>query len=275
MGRRDCVRDDAHLAKVMAGLDWEASTRIVEGHRGKFDGAVLVFNRATPLGTVTAIEATAADDQTRLLDEITGWGIGLSRAAGAVAAQVWRGRGHTDGLSRLGMQPVRPWWRMDRPVPGERVEPSPVAGYRLQDPGAVPVGEWETAHNLAFADHWRFSPRTEQELMAGRPRELSLVAVTAGGETAALTLCQVETYAADPRPQPVGVVSSVGTLPGHRRRGLATWLVAESLVRLERAVVCYTLLYLDGFTPTRAFVAYTKLGFELAFEAEVWEANFQ
>jgi ribosomal protein S18 acetylase RimI-like enzyme len=259
----------------MAGLDWEASSRIAEGGGGRFDGAVLVFNRPTPLGPVTAIEATATPDQPELLDDLTRWGLGLSRAAGAVAAQVWRGRGHSEGLPRLGMQLVRPWWRMDRPLPGEPIALSPVAGYRLLDAAAVPPGRWEKAHNAAFADHWRFSPRTEEELMAGRPLELSLVAVGPDGSPAALTLCQVESYDADLRPQPVGIISSVGTLPGHRRRGLATWLVAEGLVRLGHAGARYASLYVDGLNPARAFDAYAKLGFELAFESEVWEATFQ
>jgi ribosomal protein S18 acetylase RimI-like enzyme len=85
----------------------------------------------------------------------------------------------------------------------------------------------------------------------------------------------VEVYSADERPQPVGIISSVGTLSDHRRRGLATWLVAEALVRLRRAGARHVSLYVDGLNPTRAYDAYRKLGFELAFETEVWEATFR
>jgi ribosomal protein S18 acetylase RimI-like enzyme len=274
-GRRDCVRDDAYLRRVTAGFDWGAKSRIVEGDGGAFDGAVLVSDRVTALGTITTVEASAARDQTDLLDDLTGWGLGLSRAAGAVAAQVWRGRGHTDGLRGLGMELVRPWWRMDRGLAGEPHEPAPVAGYRLSDAKELPRGPWMRAHNQAFADHWRFSPRTEEELMAGRPPDLGLMALAQDGSPAALTLCQVETYGTDERPQPVGIISSVGTLPDHRRRGLATWLVAEALVRIRRAGARHASLYVDGLNPTRAFDAYRKLGFELAFETEVWEATFR
>lgn len=274
-GRRDCVRDDAYLRRVTAGFDWEAKSRIVEDAHGAFDGAVLVSDRVAPLGTITTVEASAARDQPDLLDDLTGWGLGLSRAAGAVAAQVWRGRGHTDGLRKLGMELVRPWWRMDRGLAGEPVDPPPVGGYRLIDASGVPRGAWMQAHNRAFADHWRFSPRTEEELMTGRLPELGLMALAPDGSPAALTLCQVETYSTDERPQPVGIISSVGTLPDHRRRGLATWLVAEALVRLRRAGARHASLYVDGLNPTRAFDAYRKLGFELAFETEVWEATFR
>ncbi|MHB8587769.1 MAG: GNAT family N-acetyltransferase [Candidatus Dormibacteraceae bacterium] len=130
-------------------------------------------------------------------------------------------------------------------------------------------------HNRSFADHWRFSPRTEEELM-GKPPQLCLMALRAtSGEPAAVTLCQLETYTHDSRPQPVGLVSSVGTVPEHRRRGLATWLVAEGLIRLRSAGARHASLYVDGLNETRAFDAYRKLGFELAFEAEVWEASFR
>jgi ribosomal protein S18 acetylase RimI-like enzyme len=137
------------------------------------------------------------------------------------------------------------------------------------------VGTWSDVHNLAFADHWRFTPRTEHELMAGRPPALCLMAVTPGGSPAALTVCHIESYSADLRPQPVGVVSSVGTLPEHRRRGLATWLVAEALRRLHEAGARHASLYVDAWNPTGAVDAYRKLGFELAFETEVWEATFR
>jgi ribosomal protein S18 acetylase RimI-like enzyme len=274
-GRRDCVRDDAYLRRVTAGFDWGAKSRIVEAAGGAFGGAVLVSDRATPLGTITSVDASAARDQPELLNDLTRWGLGLSRAAGAVAAQVWRGHGHTEGLGELGMELVRPWWRMDRGLVGKPVDVSPVDGYRLGDSSGLSRSAWADAHNGAFADHWRFSPRTEEELMTGRSPELSLMALARDGSPAALTLCQVETYSADERPQPVGIISSVGTLPDHRRRGLATWLVAEALVRLRRAGARQASLYVDGLNPTRAFDAYRKLGFDLAFETEVWEATFR
>jgi len=272
-GKRDCVPGDAFLHRAMNSFDWESSSRVTDGSAGRLDGVVLVSSRATPLGTIAAVDASAV--RPGLLNDLTRWGLGLSQAAGAVAAQVWRGRGHTRGLRALGLEPVRPWWRMDRALSAEPSLPCAVTGYELSDASAVPGSKWADAHNISFADHWRFSPRTEEELMAGRPSGLSLMAVAPGGSPAALTLCQIEEYGLDSRSQPVGVISSVGTLPDHRRRGLATWLVAEALVRLHRAGARHASLYVDGENPTRAFDAYKKLGFELAFETEVWEATFR
>jgi hypothetical protein len=112
-GKRDCVPGDVLLRRVVAGLDWASRSRMVEGPGGRLNGAVLVLNRDTPLGTMTAVEASAAIEQSELLAELTRWGLALSKAAGAFAAQVWRGQGHSDGLEGLGMEFIRPWWRMD------------------------------------------------------------------------------------------------------------------------------------------------------------------
>ena len=271
-GRRDSVPSDLYISGLL-GFDWEARSRIVAGAGRGLDGAVLVSNRATPLGTVATVEASARRQDLRR--DLTRWGVGLARAAGAIAAQVWRGRGHTDGLEELGLNLVRPWWRMDRSLATEPAKPLQVAGYELRDATAVPAATWAEVHNLTFADHWGFSPRSENELMRGRPPALSLMAVTPDGSPAALTLSQIEADTGDPRPQPVGVVSSVGTLQEHRRHGLATWLVAESLARLHRGGARQASLYVDGMSPMRAFDAYTELGFELAFETEVWEATLR
>ncbi len=274
-GRRDSVPGDDHVRTVMAGFDWEARSRIVDRAGGGADAAVLVSSRASPLGIVASIEASTAPDRPELLHDLVRWGLGLSRASGAVAAQVWRGSGHSDGLDSVGLELVRPWWRMDRSLLTEPIKPAPVAGYELRDARAVPASTWAEVHNLAFADHWRFSPRSEEELLAGRVPDLSLMALTPRGVPAALTICQVEEFGADHRPQPVGVISSVGTLPDHRRRGLATWLVAEGLERLHRAGARHASLYVDGLNPMRPFDAYRRLGFEVAFETEVWEATFR
>jgi ribosomal protein S18 acetylase RimI-like enzyme len=273
-GRRDCVPSNESMRRMLAGFDWESSSRIAVQADGRIEGAVLVSSRWAPTGTIAIVEASAVQDGAELLGDLTRWGLSLSKAAGATRAMVWRGRGHSDGLERLGLELVRPWWRMDRSL-AEPAAPSPVAGYQLHDAGSAAPGTWAEAHDLSFADHWRFTPRDEEELMSGRPPELSIMAVTQGGEPAALTLAQVEYYKTDQRPQPVGVISSVGTLPAHRRLGLASWLVAEALLRLRAAGARHASLYVDGMNPSGAVDIYRRLGFELAFETEVWEARLQ
>jgi len=164
---------------------------------------------------------------------------------------------------------------MDRSLDDSLPDAAPVPGYRVIDGMAVPPGRWSEMFNRTFVDHWRFMPRAEGEILAGKMPELSLMAVTSeGGAPAAMTLAEIETYPGDTRPQPVGLVSSVGTVPEHRRRGLAGWLVAESLHRLRSAGARHASLYVDGLSPVRAYDVYVKLGFAVMFEAEVWEATF-
>jgi len=271
-GRQDCVPAEPHMKRLLVGFDWGARSRMVDGEHG-IEAAVLVAGRPTPGGTVTQVSVACGQPAIRY--DLLRWGLDLSRAAGAVAAQVWCGRGHSDGLAEMGARYVRPWWRMDVSLAGALPIPRPVAGFALRDGNVVPAGGWADMHNRSFADHWRFSPRYEAELVTGRPPHLMLMATTDGGVPAAVTLAQLENYIEDARPQPVGVVSSVGTVPEHRRKGLATWLVAEALLRLRANGASSASLYVDGWNQTRAFDAYTKLGFELSFESEVWEAVFQ
>lgn len=271
-GRQDCVPGESLLQRMLAGFDWEARSRMIEGPSG-LEGAVLVAGRSTPDGIVTqvSVAATRADSRHDLLR----WGFGLSKASGAVAAQVWTGRGHGEGLAQLGAELVRPWWRMDLNISDRLPQAQSAPGYELRDGTQVGPGGWSDVHNRSFADHWRFSPRQEVELVTGRPPHLSLMATTPDGAPAAVTLAHVESYVEDSRPQPVGIVSSVGTVPEHRRKGLATWLVAQALCRLRAEGARSASLYVDGWNHTRAFDAYTKLGFVLAFESEVWEANLR
>ena len=275
-GRRDSVPRQVELQKLLANFDWGSRSRLVEDGAEGLAGAVVVTSRPHPEGTVARIDpAVTGESSARVMRELVQWGVWLSRAAGAAAAQVWVGPGYGDVLRKLELELVRPWWRMDRTLDGDLPRPAPVDGYELLDGSDLPHGSWADMHNRSFADHWRFSARTEEELMFGKAPELCLMAVTAAArKPAAVTLCHLETYADDARPQPVGVVSSVGTLPEHRRRGLAMWLVAEGLLRLKDAGARHASLYVDGLNQTRAFDAYRKLGFELAFETEVWEATF-
>ncbi|HSS94007.1 MAG TPA: GNAT family N-acetyltransferase [Candidatus Dormibacteraeota bacterium] len=270
-GRQDCVPGEAHLQRMLGDFDWAARSRMEEGDRD-LAGAVLVSGRPTPRGTVTQV--SVAGDPPELRQELLRWGFDLSRAAGATAAQVWCGRGHSDCLAEMGAEMVRPWWRMDMKLSGRLPNALAVPGFDLVDGDRAPAGSWSDVHNRSFADHWRFSPRHEAELVTGRSPRLSLMATTREGKPAAVTLGQVEAYVEDARLQPVGVISSVGTVPEHRRKGLATWLVAEALARLRDAGARSASLYVDGWNHTRAFDAYRKLGFGLVFESEVWEAVF-
>lgn len=270
-GRQDATPNAERLGKMLARFDWEARSRVVEGAGGRIGGAVLVTSRGTPQGVIANMHLAGAPE---VALDLARWAAFLCRASGASVVQCFIARGHGKALEAAGFKNVRPWWRMDRSLSAGVPEPAPVAGYDLVDGTLAEPGTWEEMFNRSFADHWRFTPRTEDELVRGKTPELCLMAVTSPDRTpASITLGEVEAYPDDPREQPVGVISSVGTVPEHRRRGLASWLVTESMVRLRQAGACSASLYVDGKNPMHAADAYRKLGFVLAFEAEVWEAS--
>lgn len=273
-GRRDAVPRRAHVEVLADRFDWAARSRVIEDGRGGLAGVVMVSAYTSPDGSLAQLDLAAIDDAAA--EQLARWGVGLSRASGAIAVMAWTGCDHGGPLARAGLKLARPWWRMDRSLAGQLPDVRPVPGYDLLDAGARTSVGWAELHNTSFADHWRFSYRTEEELMTGKDPGLCLMAVRARDRSAgAITLCDVEDLERDARPQPVGIVRSVGTTPDHRRRGLATWLVAESLARLRARGARHASLYVDAMNPTRAYDAYRKLGFEVAFEAEVWEATFE
>ena len=272
--RRDSAPHHRFMQRILAGFDWEACSRVEEG-AGELLGVVLVMRRQSRDMTVARVEtAVTPDDEDELLPGLVEWGLGLSRAAGAHVAQVWRARGTAAWLAGAGLQPVRPWWRMDRSLAGPLPPVVPVEGYRLLESASVPTGAWADTFNGSFADHWRHTNRTAEELRLGRWPDLELMAADGAGKPAAITLCEIEQYDVDLRPQPVGLVGSVGTLPSHRRRGLARWLVTESLARLKAAGAVTASLYVDGKNEHRAADLYSELGFEVTFDTTVWEATF-
>lgn len=270
-GRQDTAPSEARVRAMLAHFDGANRSCVID-EGNALTGAVVAIARPSPDGVIAHLYAAGCGSA---FYEVVEWGLGFSRATGASVVQMYVARGQGPGLEAIGLRPVRPWWRMDRSLTDGLPEAIAVPGYLLADAAGTQPGTWSEMFNRTFADHWRFVPRAQAEIVGARPAGLCLMAVTeAGGAPAAITLGELETLECDPRPQPVGLISSVGTLPDHRRRGLAAWLVADSMHRLRTAGARSASLYVDGLNPQRAFDLYTKLGFVLAFEAEVWEATF-
>jgi ribosomal protein S18 acetylase RimI-like enzyme len=268
---RDCVPSEATITRMMSSFDWGSRSRVTEDGAG-LRAAVLVLEHSNRGGTVVRVETAARDETDRL--RLIEWGLGLSRAAGSTAAQVWRPKGRREGMAAMGLSLARPFWRMDR----SDLEDVPAAalpsGYRLAR--AVDRGTAVQVFNRSFAEHWRFQPLDPDNLApAARPAALELLAVTDSGDPAAVVWCEVDTHDPDLRPQPVGVVEVVGTLPEHRRRGLASAMTAEALRRLRRQRATSASLYVDGLNPTRAYDLYGRLGFVVAYQYEVFEATLR
>lgn len=270
LGLRDCAPTEAFLRRQMDGFDWASRSRALEDESG-LRAIALTSARRCAEGLVTRVEAAARDEADRA--ELIRWGLQLGRAAGASVGQVWRGRGRGEDLAELGLRPVRIFWRMDRPhLQGLPAAELPV-GYQLSQQPAWPL--LAQTYNQAFTDHWRHcavDPTSPPQ--PPRPPELELLALTEDGRPAAVVWCDLEEHEADPRRQPVGVVSAVGTVPEHRCRGLASALTAEALRRLRALGAGSASLYVDALNPSRAAHLYRQLGFEVAFEYEVHEIEW-
>jgi len=268
---RDCVPSEATIKRMMAAFDWPARSRVIEDSTG-LRAAALVLDHSNRGGLVVRVESAARDEADRLA--LLEWGLGLSRACGASVAQVWRPTGDRRAMAELGLSLARPFWRMDLlDLDAVPVVPLP-AGYRLLQPPDRRAGV--RVFNSSFAQHWRFQPLDPDNLPpVSRPPDLELMAVADDGTPVAVVWCDLDTHDPDLRPQPVGVVEVVGTLPEHRRRGLAHALTAEGVRRLRLSGAAAASLYVDGLNPTRAYDVYGRLGFVIAYRYEVFEAELR
>jgi mycothiol synthase len=271
-GRRDSVPDQAWLQRQMGDFEWEERSRLIE-ERGGAQGFVAVLERAGVGGSVTRIEAVARRDEVR--HRLLEWGVLFSRAAGAAATQVWWQRdADSSQLRRLGMSPVRGFWRMDRPDLASLPAVALPDDYSLCTPVDPRVAA--DTFNRAFADHWRFSALTAGQVPTSQAgSELCLLAMAPDGDPAAVVWSTLERHDPDARRQPVGHVNVVGTVPDHRRRGLAGALTAEALRRLRERGAESASLYVDADNPTRAYDLYRRLGFEVAFQFQVFEVSWR
>ena len=154
---------------------------------------------------------------------------------------------------------------LSRPAPAA----AELAGYEVTTWEGVDDDEVREAHNLAFLDHpgfTRWSAEMWHQHVSGsrahRPA-LSLVARDEAGEIAAyLQLAEFEAVQ-----QATGkreaFVAKVGTLPGHRRRGLAAGLLARALELSRGAGYDVSALDVDSENPTGALRVYERAGFEV------------
>jgi ribosomal protein S18 acetylase RimI-like enzyme len=273
LGRRDAPPNQHWLARMATWFDWQVRARVVDGDQG-LTGAVMVGERDTVDGRIARIEVFAFDPHLEL--ELLAWGIEAARERiRADFASVWRGKGHAEGLVENGFECVRPFWRMDRRDLENLVTVEAPAEFDLVtgNEGRLSEEAWVEAYNHSFLDHWHHAPMSIEDWRRrrlGEQPELCLLAVSRDLKLAGVVMCGLEDFE-DSRPQPVGIVGSVGTVPDFRRLGLATWLTAEALHRMRGAGAKCASLFVDGESSNRAHALYARLGFEVAFEFDVWE----
>src|ERR1700758_1993625 len=161
IGRQDAAPSESRTRARLAHFDWSGKSRVIE-RNGRLEGAVLVVARPGPDGPLADVYAAGHDDA---YADAVEWGVMFSKAAGAAIVQTTGARGHGDGLEKLGLRGVRPWWRMDRSLRDLLPDVVAVEGYELADAPCAAPGVWTEMFNRSFADHWRFARRGEAEII--------------------------------------------------------------------------------------------------------------
>lgn len=172
-----------------------------------------------------------------------------------------------DLLAASGFAPQRWFFTMQRALDGELPAPVLPDGVRVEgfdharhDLAALRV------RNESFADHWGSSPQDEESwkqwytgTRAFVP-QLSYVAL-AGDEMAAFLLTQFFEADEVATGRREAWISTIGTLREHRRRGLASALIATCLRAAAEQGYDRAALGVDADNPTGALGVYEAAGF--------------
>lgn len=169
-----------------------------------------------------------------------------------------------------GFEPVRLFLEVARPVSLPIDPVNPPVGLELVPWSEALDESTRLAHVEAFADHWGSEPRTEAEWKQWYTghrsfrQDLSVLAVDAAtGEVVSLVLCAA--YPQDWASVPVEAwINTVATRRAWRGKGVARWLMSESLGRMARSDTGFerAILGVDADNPTGALGLYRSLGFE-------------
>jgi mycothiol synthase len=157
--------------------------------------------------------------------------------------------------------------------------PEVPAGYTLRTPTLADLSSYTDLHNLTFRDHWNSPPitvddlRVEQLAPSYRP-ELDILAVTPDGTLVSFCTATIETGLGkrEGTGRAVGFISTLGTHPLHRGRGLGRALLLHTLRTLHALGIDLCYISVDTTNVTRAGRLYEAVGFQTF---ETWLAYFK
>lgn len=211
-----------------------------------------------------------------IADAALAWGIGR---CGALAAEnpsdrpavltSWAFGGDAELVPALEARGYEAWRHdaeMLRPDLAAIETHDPAPGYTLRIPDEAELPAVFAMFVEAFREHWGEAEGEEDRFDAWRGdprfrRDLLVVAWAPDGSPVACVQNMLE-----PRPDGtvIGLLDSVATHPGHRRRGLARAAIAESLRRLRDAGAGAAYLGVDLGNHNEAAALYEACGFRLA-----------
>jgi ribosomal protein S18 acetylase RimI-like enzyme len=131
------------------------------------------------------------------------------------------------------------------------------------------------AHNEAFADHWGYTPRDPetwehlQTTYGWRP-DLSFLALD-GSQV--IGVCRSAHFPEDEavNGRRDGWTMQVSVIPSHRKRGIASAMIAASLEAFRAAGFTHAALAVDSDNPTGAYRIYERLGYQRMHRSVVYQ----
>jgi mycothiol synthase len=224
-------------------------------------GSVLPAQRAQGIGTLLVtgmVERSALARDERRPD----------LPARLVAAGLSSDLAQADLLASVGMRGERWTFMMRTPldaIPPARRLPT---GYRLRGYDGSMTDALREAHNAAFLDHPNFTPWSEvmwqQSVTESRSfRPHLCFVVSADGSDEIVAYVQTAEFDADlaATARREAYVGKVGTLRGHRGKGLATALLGHALHAYREAGYDEVSLAVDSENATGALDVYRRVGF--------------
>lgn len=165
---------------------------------------------------------------------------------------------------KSGMVPVRYNDELLRPL-----DPLPAQ----ESPAGIAIVPWDPARNEearialndSFADHWGYTPRDSAAWahdLASFGTRLDLSHLALDGPMIVGT-CRNASFPDDEAVtgRRDGWIFQVGVVRSHRKRGIASALIAASLAAFARAGLTHGALGVDSENPTGAYQLYERLGF--------------
>jgi mycothiol synthase len=168
----------------------------------------------------------------------------------------------------FGMVPVRYFVNLARPLNGDLPPVKVPSGIRLRifDPERDVETAWRV-DNTAFRDHWGHTEGKLEEFLHWtkmphfRPELWFLAEEEATGEVVGLGLNVIDPDWIAQTGRQEGYVDSLAVLREHRKRGLGTALLVQSLHALQRAGMESAHLHADADNLTGAMRLYERVGF--------------
>jgi mycothiol synthase len=211
-----------------------------------------------------------------LEEEILAWGEARTREAAqeqGKPAQIrcWLREGNYVGaiLEGQGLQIVRYFYKMARPLDQPLPEPELPEGFRMIDAtqaGDTHVERWVEMFNQSFIDHWNHHPLTvaNHRHWIASPKykaERDLVALAPDGTYAAFCFCWIDPDDNARKNRKEGWIDILGTRRGYRKIGLGTGMLLAGMHLLKGEGMDTAVLGVDAENPSGALRLYESVGF--------------